>query len=502
MGPALARPEGIIPAGPGNRRLAWELAAILVFAAWRWGGLHRADAPFFMALAAVLFIEALGLFSRSGPGSGTKNNRSWWRRDLFFWSGLAFLAYLGCQWWNGGRELGYDEQARCWAYSPPRHPFWPWAVTRPDAAQMLQWFFPAWTIGLALRSPFLARRDLRGLLRGLLVSAGALAVAGMVPLITRAPNGFWRMPPGCDSFAAFGYGNHAAAYFVLLGAVAAGLLFHEGFRRDRPVNKVTAGGFLAALLLCLLGADLSLSRTGIVLAWILAAGTAGYGLARSWRRLRPAGRLRWGAATVAAGIVLYFTVLGAGGPAIRTEFRVKRPPRAQLIPAWQTVNLDLSDRPRLWNIAWQVFKAHPVYGVGGWGFRYLAGFHLPADMRNHWDNNYGRSNVHCDPLQFLTEFGLAGAGLMTAALGALLAPLFRPDLHRGAVFTFTGIGLALVLAFSLIDLPFRCPAILWTWTALFAALPKLTIRKPPPSPPGMSRLPAASPAGNPKDLCP
>ena len=34
-------------------------------------------------------------------------------------------------------------------------------------------------------------------------------------------------------------------------------------------------------------------------------------------------------------------------------------------------------------------------------------------------------------------------------------------------------GLALVALFSLIDLPFRCPAILYTWVAVLAALPQI-----------------------------
>ena len=40
----------------------------------------------------------------------------------------------------------------------------------------------------------------------------------------------------------------------------------------------------------------------------------------------------------------------------------------------------------------------------------------PSSFRS----NAGQANVHCDPLQFLVEFGLAGAGLLALALGALL----------------------------------------------------------------------------------
>ena len=35
-------------------------------------------------------------------------------------------------------------------------------------------------------------------------------------------------------------------------------------------------------------------------------------------------------------------------------------------------------------------------------------------------------------------------------------------------------GLSLVIGMSLIDLPFRCPAILCTWIVILSALPKMT----------------------------
>lgn len=484
MGSAPARPERVFPAGPENRCLAWGLAALLIAAAWRWGGLRAADGPFFSAAAAGLLIAALAFPFRSGSGAPGDGFPGGWPRDFFFWSGLLFLAYLGCQWWNAGRELVYDPSAQRWAYAPPRQPSCPWAIAKPEAAQMLHWFFPAWAIGTVIRSPRMSRRELNGLARALLFSAGALAVAGAVELLTGAPGRFWRLPPGCDSFAAFGYGNHAAAYFVMLAALAAGMLFREGFRRDRPADGRTVAGWTTALLLCLAGANLSLSRTGVILAWLLAALAAGYGLLRGGRILRPAARFRWAAATAAVGILLYFAVACPRGAAIRAEFALRRQPRTQLIPAWSTVNLDLSDRPRLWGAAGRTFRENPWYGTGGWGFRHLAAFHLPVNQWPAFRSNFGRSNVHCDPLQFLVEFGLVGSGLLALALGALLAPLFRAGVRRGAVFTFVGVGLAAVFAFSWIDLPFRCPAMFWTWTALLAALPKWTSRHPEPLPDG------------------
>ena len=87
MGSAPARPERVFPAGPENRCLAWGLAALLIAAAWRWGGLRAADGPFFSAAATLLLLEACGGFGRRGTGG----RPGWWRRDFFFWSGLLFI---------------------------------------------------------------------------------------------------------------------------------------------------------------------------------------------------------------------------------------------------------------------------------------------------------------------------------------------------------------------------------------------------------------------------
>ena len=45
----------------------------------------------------------------------------------------------------------------------------------------------------------------------------------------------------------------------------------------------------------------------------------------------------------------------------------------------------------------------------------------------------------------------------------------------GVVF---GVSLALTVVFSLVDIPFRCPAILYTWVALLAAMPAMSLVRP------------------------
>lgn len=462
--------------GLGDRVSAWGLLFFLAIAAWRWGGLRRSDGSWFALAAGVLAAWLLLPLSRPAAAASHR----WWCKDVYFWSGLLFLAYLGVQWWNAGRQLVYDPVVGRWGFTAPRHPTLPWAIGRDEAAQMFHWFFPAWVVGLCARSPKISRAGLGLVVRGLIASAGALALFGLVQFLSGTRAVYWILPMKDDFFASFTYANHAAAYFLLLAALSAGVLFRQLFRRDRLVRTAEKAWLTGTLLLCLVGANLSLSRAGVILSWMLALEIAAYGLIHGWRWLRATARVNLAAAVLAAAIGLVIVVSGTGGEAIRGEFAMKLRPIRQALPGVETVNLDLSDRPRLWSTAWSMLQDHPWWGVGGWGFRHLAAFYLPQELWGYLGRNPGRANVHCDPLQFLVEFGCVGAGLMTLAVSALVVALFTPGLHRGALFTMTCSGLFLVAVFSLIDLTFRCPAVLWTWTAMAAALPRLTDRERTP----------------------
>jgi O-antigen ligase len=82
----------------------------------------------------------------------------------------------------------------------------------------------------------------------------------------------------------------------------------------------------------------------------------------------------------------------------------------------------------------------------------------------------GRANVHNDGLQFLAEFGVVGAGMLLAAGAFCLRPFFRRRFPGGPVPFFVMFGLAAVVAHSLLDLPFRSPAVMFLWCAMLAAV--------------------------------
>jgi hypothetical protein len=386
---------------------------------------------------------------------------------------------------------------------------------------------------LVVRSRIVGKPALLRLLRALVYGAGLLSLVGVVQFVTHAKARFW-IRPTIEFFASFGYTNHAAAYFVLMGALAAGLLFREILRSNtfnvggamdptgsqaRSVAARSAPPTLkkhplrivalsASLLLCLVGANLSLSRAGVILAWALAAFIAVFGLVRGWKRLHAAARLNLAVATVAILFVFYFAVAGFGSKDISREFTAKKPLHHLLFPVLDNINLSFGGRAELDEAAWRMWEDHKLLGVGGWGYRYMLAFYLPKEKWNTVALSSGKANVHCDILQFLAEFGIVGFGFMLAAGLALIGSLFRPIRQSQRVSSapvVTGVspvnaardggyyrrkeagmsrrdplwimgvtGLSLVLIFSLIDLPFRCPAILCTWIVILAALPKVT----------------------------
>lgn len=225
--------------------------------------------------------------------------------------------------------------------------------------------------------------------------------------------------------------------------------------------------------LCLVGANLGMSRAGVILAGVLTVFVVGYGWIRGWNVLSLPVRLNFAALSLAVMGGLFFAVAGLGEEGIRKEFTRTAAPAKGLETGWDRIDLELGRRPRFARAALEIWKEEPWFGVGGWGFKHLVANHVseefwPALERRGW------ANVHCDALQFLAEFGVVGFGLLVGALGVMVREaLDRRRCRRDAFWTMGMAGLALVVVFSLIDLPFRCPAILYTWVALLAALPRI-----------------------------
>jgi hypothetical protein len=448
------------------------LALLLAYTAWAWAGLRPS---FHLAGVGMAGLLLAGLMAGAPRGA--------WRdllRDPVWWLGLLFLGFLGLQWANAGRSQYFDVGHQRWTYTPPPWPGWPSAFARADALEMLTWFFPAWVVALAIRLRIRDPRQARGLLMFMACHAGLLAIFGLVQFASGTRSIYWAQPLKGVFFASFAYANHVAPFFVLSGAVAVGLLYRELFdvRRARSSRFVPVrfrhpwrvAVLVPVFLLCLIAANLGFSRAGVILSWSFGAFAAVYGLVVGWRLLPAAGRVNLVALTLGLAGLLYFAVVGTGGKAIVKEFMPNTSEVGESQTVWTRIDLGLGGRPRFALAAVRIWRQHPWFGVGGWGYKYLVAGHIPE---HYWEllERRGWANTHFDFLQFLAEFGVAGFGLLLAALAALAKEVCACDCRRDSLFTMGLAGLGLVVVFSLIDLPFRSPAILYAWVALLALLP-------------------------------
>ncbi len=478
------------PSTVSTRLLAVAVCALLGWSAWARGGTVVAlQGPLPWIGLAILILLALDRLLPSGslstthcslssppptsdlrpPTSDLRPPTSDLRpliSDLVFWSGLVFLALLSIQWWNAGRYPYFHPFEARWVFTPPPHPGWPWAVDRNDAAEMLHWFFPAWALMLALRH---ARRPAWLATRVawfLIINAGCLAAFGIAQALSGTQSIFWITPMTDHFFASFGYENHAASYFALLFALAAGMLLQElnpGQRSPAPayrppslLRRASIPTASICAVLCLIGLALSFSRAGLVLAMGLSAVMLFMAGRLLWRRVSIAQRVAVVAALIMGMSTLFFVVTSMGG--------VQLAQKASQLPHMD-VSHELDMRLFMVQSASQMWRNNPWFGLGGWGYRHFLPVYALRETGRKLGLGY--ANVHSDALQFLCEFGMVGVGLMLAATLAFAWPLlhgirrqFTPGL------ALAGVGLLAVLCHSLIDLPFRSPGILYAWLAV------------------------------------
>jgi hypothetical protein len=384
-------------------------------------------------------------------------------RDPVFYLGLGLLILLLIQWLNSGYFVVWDKIESVDMLRRPS-PWLPWSVEPDTAGQMLNWFFPAWTAILIVRH-VLDRADIKLLLYLLVWNAALLAGVGIVQDMAQAKRmlGLWQIP-GNSFFATFGYVNHGAAWFYLHAALAAGLA-HDAINKRKPPVQVSV--WCSCFLLCIAATFFTLSRAGAIGAVVLLLGVVGLAIRWTWKKSKGNGMLNAAGMVcivALAGAVLYFGA-GEGSLAQEVEQTFWGEGMAETV-AGRTMQLPG---------AWEIAKEYPVFGCGGWGYRWVALLHIPVDEWKLW-RGAGKANIHCDPLQFLVEFGWVGVLCMAASVAFLVRSAFVAG-KPNAVQYWMAAGLFLVFLHSWVDLPFRSPAILLAWCVLLAALGRLNGRK-------------------------
>jgi hypothetical protein len=448
-----------VPGKTASVSLIVAVFSLIVYSAWVFGGTCKSSQPPILAIGLLMFIALLVvppyLASSQHTRSAIRMNTAWLFTEPIFYLGFAFTILLLVQWFNAGRSLSLDQAQNRWAYSAPGIPWLPSAFSSAEAMEMIIWFIPAWAVALTLRSPWLDYDSLYTLWKLLVINSGLLAVFGIVQFASGTTKIYWTVSiPNTCFFASFPYSNHAGAFFVLMLCLSGALLVREMLRHETLAFSGPVLLWLACSILCLSAASLSLSRAAILFAWGIAVSMIMYVMRVLWPRIRPAARVNLVAAVIAVVFLACFIAASFGKTLMATEI-------SNLVPRISSVKDGVS-RVTVMAAGVDVWKTSPWFGVGGWGFRYLVALYLPADVV---EKTLGLANVHNDPLQFLIEFGLVGAGLMLAIVMTMARPLFEYGISRRPSLVFAVTGVVVVLAHSLLDLPFRCPAIMYVWLA-------------------------------------
>lgn len=379
-------------------------------------------------------------------------------KDPLVWLAALFLGFLYIQYLNSGRMRVFDFEVNKWVFSPPRYPSLPWSIARDEAFEMISWFAPILSVFLILRhswkliSPRLLLWIvcLNGFLNALL--SFVHSYLGWEKMYN-----FQRF--GKDVYGSFGYPNHGALYFILLFALALGLLLREllveSSERDLPSLAFAA----VWTPLFFMAANLSTSRAGILGSWLVLLLAVFSIVCIAWPRMHPVQRLY---TLVAAGILF------AGLIAVFILFTQPVHLR-ELRKATLDLNVYSEFSARFFQVeaAWYMWRDYPWFGVGGWGYRYLLAEYLPME---NWRlmMGKGKANVHHDLMQFLVEFGLVGFSLLMGVFlptllrssrNVIRKPLLDQSVWANPLRISAFFGLAVLFADSQIDIPLRSPAV-------------------------------------------
>lgn len=287
------------------------------------------------------------------------------------------------------------------------------------------------------------------------VMLGAVAMAFVV-IGQRLEPGHARIFPYTGVFV---NENHFAVFINLALPLTLALASRSRFRaiqEGRPSSP--AGLYLLAAALMGAAVVLCRSRAGIAVMalLILAHGVVCLRLVRQYPFMGiPVSRgLR-----MLGGVVLLVVVVLAVAAFAREWNRLE-----DIVREWNFRSGILKDTLRAW-------RETPLWGTGPGSFSTIFSYYQSELFQ-------GRAvlHAHCEPVQFLSEFGILGGAWVVLAAGLALSAKGRPAVRPEPVPPFGALeqrafalGLAAVLLHSLIDFPLRIP-LLALMTAAWAGV--------------------------------
>lgn len=461
----------------GHKLILATFLLLVLYPAWIRGGTRVSIQWPMMYIAALLLLLVIVFLFQN---SLSKNRACGGITDLFkdpvLYFGSLFLLLLLIQWWNAGRDLVFDWKLMKWVYGPPHIDWLPSAVKRKDAAEMIRWFFPAFALVLTMRHIIKSQHTIRFVLNIMCASASVLAFLGVCQWVLARIWGIGLAPSESYFFTSFGYANHAGIFFVFVLCLSFGFLINTVFAEDRTKTRIVLRSIMA--LLIFVGATLSASRAALILSWLALILASIYFIGISWLKCSRVAFVNRVSVVVAFLFLSFFFIHGVGQKFFLEEFGDFFDSKSEIVEIIEPVpGINrfffagfFGDKQLQRTVALKIWKNNPWFGAGGWSQSYLSTTYLEE---NQWKSvtDEGLANTHCDPLQFLSEFGVVGAVLMFMTVCCLLLPLWkmRHSFLQNSVFAFCLMGLALVWCYSWVDLPFRSPAVLYLWVIVFAA---------------------------------
>lgn len=420
------------------------VAAVASVMGWLFGG-ARGDllVPVVPWLFALM-MEIIVFFPQRHRGETIYEARArvWhaMKRSPLVWVSCGLFLLLLIPFVNNGLCTGCDAALIAQGRSPkPLVSFLPFCVNRLDHLTVVLWFAVVLPSAVAV-SHSLTRRGKRLVIELIMWNGAALAVFGFVQGAAGAPGPFWTKAFNswgntCYFFSTFGYPNMAGTYFTAMFGLAMALwrdmceqLRIEESKLDPSELSASDArkygrfwrrhSFLMPAVVLFFAALNTLSRAAIVLVTATALIYFAHTLVLILSRLRRARRMYVGVwSMVIFGLIIFFAV-------ITMPEKMKKE-----VDTLGTVTvLDRMTGKGQYHVrvATAIWKDHPLFGVGGWGYMHFCTDKMKAlEIPLRELQVDGGANVHNDHLQFLTEHGLVGFGLMLAILVILVRPIVR-----------------------------------------------------------------------------
>jgi len=389
-------------------------------------------------------IFALIMSCIINPGLGRQLVKS-----PLFYIGLLFLLFLTIQYVNSPRLLIFNPMTSRWDYAPAKWDQLPFSFNKPEGFEMLVWFTPVVCFMAGWLFNNKLHKHMHAIILVALLNAAAMTVYGIYLLILVGSQDQLNITP--TFFGTFGYQNHASAFFVMVMGLSLFLLI----RTLNKKNENTLYQILISLsfLLSVAATFLAVSRSGIILLTVNIAFLLFFLVKKKRRRLQ---KLHWLKQAKIAGLFLILSlsflliIFGSNPKGLKKEFSI-------LTPAKITSELTSSGRYFHLRTGWAAFQDHKWFGTGAWGYRHIIEDYIQGE-EYRLVLQPGSANIHNDPLQFLTEFGIVGFTLLAILFICPCIKIYKrviqPSLLSAEVI-LAALILTEVILLSLIDIPFR-----------------------------------------------